>query len=128
MKIHHIGYLVQDINNAICAFRGGVLVKQPIFDEERLVDIAFVKVGETLIELVAPRAGCSDIGNGIKKLKNTPYHLCFECDCIERTVEELISDGCMLVKEPQPAIAIDGQQVAFLYSAAIGLFEVVEMD
>lgn len=132
MKIHHIGYLVQDIDRSIHTFLKwgiGRLVGNIIFDKERLLDIAFISAGEMLIELVSPREGSVDIGEGLKQLKNTPYHLCFECDHIQKTIDRLVMDDkCILIKEPQPAIAIDGRNVAFLYSGEIGLFEIIEMD
>lgn len=131
MRIHHIGYLVKDIRAAINECKnfvgGGMIQKTDVFhDTLRLVDISFLEIDGILIELVAPQDGCTDIGEGIKRLGNTPYHICFECGKIEKAISLLTQKGCLLVKEPQPAIAIDNRMVAFLYSRDLGLIEVVE--
>ncbi len=130
MKIHHIGYLVSDMDKAIQSFRemGGVLETElPVFDPDRMIDIAFVRVGATLLELVCPREGCITVGEALKRLKNIPYHLCFECASLEDTINELVNKGCLVVEEPKEACAIHNQKVAFLYSSEMGLFELVEM-
>ena len=48
MKIHHIGYLVENMEEAMNTFFafGGGIAQVPVFDHERLVDIAFVKIGD----------------------------------------------------------------------------------
>lgn len=129
MKIHHIGYLVSDILKAIEKFEknGGILTDGIIYDDKRLIDIAFMQMGSYLIELVCPREGSGAIGKALRKLKNTPYHLCFESENIDRDIQKYVDDGCMIVEEPANAIAIDNQRVAFLFSAQIGLFELVEI-
>ena len=56
-----------------------------------------------------------------------PYHLCFECDNnLDEEISAFVNKGCMVVEEPQIAVAIQNRRVAFVYSAEIGLFELVE--
>lgn len=130
MKIHHIGYLVENMEEAMNTFFafGGGIAQVPVFDHERLVDIAFVKIGDVLIELVSPREESEDVGKSIRRLKTLPYHLCFECSGIEKTIAGLVEKGCLLIKEPQKAIALDNREVAFLYSSSIGLFELLDTN
>lgn len=130
MKIHHIGYLVSDMLGAIRQFEslGGTLESGIVFDEDRMVDIAFIQMDTYLVELVLPHEGSVAVGKALRKLKNTPYHLCFECDDMDCTIQNLVSDGCMVVEEPKRAVAIQCKRVAFLYSAVIGLFELVEIN
>lgn len=128
MKIHHIGYLVENIEAAIEQFLsdGGTLIKSSVYDKNRLVDIAFVEVDNLLIELVSPHEGSEDVGKSIQRLKCIPYHLCFECDNLEDEIERKVQGGDMLVKDPQYAIALENRRVAFFYSEQLGLYEVVE--
>ena len=128
MKIHHVGYLIKNMENTIeeMISWGGILIRESIYDHARQVDIAFVKNGEMLIELVCPRAESRDVGDSLKRLGNTPYHICYECDDIDAAIIRLQAEGCLLVKEPQSAVAIGGRRVAFLYSDNQGLFEILE--
>lgn len=130
MKIHHVGYLVDNMENAVNEFctYGGQLAGDVVFDKERLVDIAFIKMGLVMIELVSPREESIAVGKSLRRLKKTPYHLCFECGKIDETIENMVHSGCVLVKEPQKAVALDNRRVAFLYSEGIGLFEILETE
>ena len=129
MKIHHIGYLVSDMSKAIKMFEnnGGVLTDGIIFDDKRLIDIAFMQMGSYLIELVYPHEGSEAVGKALRRLKSTPYHLCFESGNIDKDIQEYVGNGCMIVEEPAIAVAINNQRVACLFSAEIGLFELVEI-
>ena len=129
MKVHHIGYLVQNIKEAVEAYSdfGGVLLGEIIYDKDREIDIAFVKNGEVLIEFVSPRSGSQEIGKSLMKLGNSPYHICYECDDLDTSINSFREKGCIIVKNPQRAVAIGGKRVAFLYSENLGLFELVEM-
>jgi len=129
MKIHHIGYLVSDMSKAIQNFEkmGGVLTQGIIFDKNRSIDIAFMQMDSYLLELVYLHEGSEAVGKALKRLKNAPYHLCFECDDIDEAIQNFVNSGCILVQEPENAVAINNQRVAFLYSSEIGLFEIVEI-
>ena len=131
MKIHHIGYLVENIEKAVEEFKsfGGLLAGDIVFDESRLVDIAFIQIGNTLIELISPKEDSEDVGKSLRRLKNTPYHICFECENIGKTIESMeCREDYKLVKEPQVAVAIGNRKVAFMYSDKIGLFDLLETE
>ena len=59
MKLHHIGYLVSNIERSKKAFSalGFSLYKETIFDEQRKCDICFMKKDSTLVELVSGGGG-----------------------------------------------------------------------
>ncbi|MBQ3079371.1 MAG: VOC family protein [Clostridia bacterium] len=128
MKIHHIGYLVKKIARAAEKFEklGFCAVSDCVHDEARGIEILFMKNGETVIELVCPADPDSQVTGLVKRLGNTPYHICYETEDIEKDVEHLAQNGYVLVNPPQPAPAIDGKRVAFLMNGAIGLIELVE--
>jgi len=56
MRSHHIGYAVSNIHESLELFKalGYELVEDPIKDEKRKVEIAFVRNNELLVELIAP--------------------------------------------------------------------------
>lgn len=128
MKIHHIGYLVSDMEKAIKQFEelGGTIESPAVYDEARQIDIAFIQMGAYLLELVYPHETSRAVGKALKKMKNTPYHLCYECDDIYGTIDGFVKEGCIIVEDPEEAVAIQNKKVAFLYSSVLGLFELLE--
>jgi len=129
MKIHHIGYLVKSIKKALPEFLaiGYRQETDVILDETRNVEIVFLLKDMQRIELVSPKGKDSAIGNLHKKIGNSPYHICYEVDNLENTIDKLEADGYILSVEPQSAPAIDNKRVAFLFNTAIGLIEIVEV-
>lgn len=131
-KLHHIGYLVVDIEKSIKAYQAlGFDSSFTAYDEDRKAYICFLSgnmCGEGRIELVAPTKE-SDIFPLLKQYRNTPYHLCFEVDDLDKTVATLKKDGFLLFREKQKAMAIsDTARVVFLIHASIGIVELVQME
>lgn len=129
MKIHHIGYYVENIEESQKDFEklGWKKSSPKTFDEVRKIFIQFMNNGDDwIIELVQPAEGCKIFSKRLKSLGNTPYHICYECNDIEEKISELEKENFMLIHAPQIAPAIDNRRVAFLYSATVGLIEIVE--
>lgn len=128
MNVHHIGYYVANLDDARKKFLqlGYVEESGCIFDEERKIHVQFLKNGAYRVELVAPGEGCTLFSGSIKKMGATPYHICYECADMEKAVSEQQEQGCLLVRPPNPAVAIGNRRVAFLYSDAVGMIELVE--
>lgn len=134
MKVHHTGYYVKDMVAAIKTFEKlGYQVASPcIHDAERRVSIQFlahpsiVRGGGNLLELIEPDKDCTLFSKSAKKLGAHPYHVCYECTNFYDTLTALQEDGFLMVQPPKIAPAIDGRNVAFLYSDAIGLIELLE--
>ena len=131
MKIHHIGYYVKNIDEAIEIFQklGYKISSECFFDETRKIFIQFLENhqgGGYRIELIAESEGCELFGKKFKKFGSTPYHICYECEEMERTLEELQKENFILIREPQPASAINNRRVAFRESDAVGQIELLE--
>ena len=128
MKIHHIGYLVKKIPRAEQAFsaRGYSREGDVTRDETRGIDILFMKNGDTRVELVCPYCENSQVEGIRKRVGNAPYHICYLSEAIERDAGEMQNQGYVLTSAPQPAPAIGGKKVAFLFSPAVGIVELVE--
>lgn len=129
MKIHHIGYLVKNIDEAIkeflkLGFKEGKIVR----DEYRGIDICFMDNDGYCVELISPYCEESTVSGLIKKYKNSPYHLCYISSNIEKDIEELTQEGYVQMGEPKEAPAIDGRRVVFMMNGSIGLIEIVEEE
>ena len=143
MKIHHIGYLVRDIEKSLemfLAFEGyeqmsGIVNDNCCHDNQlkpRNVKICFIKNfnnvrgGGTCIELVSPIDTSSDVYKILQRQGEGPYHICYETNNLDDKIAELKSKGWIVVHEPATAVAIQGRRVAFLFKNGMGLIEILE--
>ncbi|QHI72076.1 VOC family protein [Aminipila terrae] len=129
MKIHHVGYLVKDINKALKEFGkiGFILIQEICYDSFRDIEICFVENSGYILELVSPKSEESIAWNLLKKYGNAPYHICYIVENLEETVSNLKDQGYVLVAEPKEAIALRSKKVAFLIGRNMGLIELVEI-
>ena len=129
MKIHHVGYLVKNIKKSVSDFEalGFKACGNIRFDETRNVDIVFLKLNETCIELINPHSD-SEIAGLLNKFGNSPYHICYEVSDITRTADELKRKGFMVFKDTALAPAISERaRVSFLISPNIGIVELLQL-
>lgn len=127
LKIHHIGYLVKKIGNAIKTFEslGYRVEHDTVRDEIRKVDICFLIKDGYRAELVSPVSADSVVSGLLKKYKNAPYHICYEADDPETAYRELTENGFTAIDIPTPAPALGGCNVVFLMSPVIGMIELM---
>jgi methylmalonyl-CoA/ethylmalonyl-CoA epimerase len=78
------------------------------------------------IELIAPLTDDSPIRSMLNKNGGGPYHLCFETSDIEAALAHAAANGCIIVFKPVPAVAFEGRRIAWIYTPARQLFELVE--
>jgi len=128
MKIHHIGYFVKNIAKGMKTFCDlGYEVEQDVVrDEYRGIDIAFLMKDGYRVELVSPYTEESVVYDLRKKMGNSPYHICYEVENIEQSIEELQAQRFVVTQEPHEAVAIDGKRVCFLIHGQMGIIELVE--
>lgn len=129
MKIHHVGYLVKKIDKALEAFKSlGYSVKSDIvLDDYRKVKICFLEKDGYVIELISPSSDESVVSNLYKRLGNTPYHICYETDNMEREIERLNKLHFKICSDRYEAVAIDGKDVCFLVHPYMGMIELLEV-
>lgn len=129
MRIHHVGVAVASIDDVLEDYVAlGYTVGTRVVDDERRVEIAFVRNGDYVVELVAPAAAGSPVDGLLKKVGPSPYHLCYVVDDIAAAVRALRSAGYVRITAPSPAPAIGYASVAFLHHRRVGLIELVELD
>ena len=134
LKIHHIGYAVNNMEEAISAFLplGYELEKAPQYDTDRDMYIAFLhhKYNET-VELIQPdHEKDTTISKLLKRTGPSPYHICYRTDNLEESIALLkdIGSGYYPVSKIERAVTIaPNARVIFLYNGAIGLIELVEV-
>lgn len=129
LKVHHIGYLVKNIDSAIQNFTqlGYAIIQNTVFDSIRKIDICFMKKDGYTIELVSPTDENSVVAGLIKKYKNAPYHICYETPSFEEDFSFLTVNGYTAIDVPTPAPAINNRRVVFLMNSAVGMIELLEI-
>ena len=128
LKVHHVGYAVPLIEVARTEFEalGWEVVGQVTDDQLRKVRIQFMRMGDEVIELVAPLTEDSPIRQNLQRGSGMPYHICYEVDSLEEAEAELKALRFIVFKKPQAAPAIGGRLVEWFYSKNNGIIELVE--
>lgn len=127
-NIHHIGYLVKNIEKSLQPFLelGYEMFSDVKRDQIRRVRICFLKKGENLVELVEPNVE-SEVYPLLKQYRNRAYHICYEVDDIDKAVRMLKKKGFLHFSEKGNAPVISGTaKVAFLIHSQMGLIELIE--
>lgn len=130
MRLHHVAYTTSDLD-AKAAELSRVLgfepMGPPVVDDVQRVRIQFMSMGpESRLELLEPNGDKSPIARHLKNGGGL-YHLCFEVDDLDATLEQMRDTGeAIVVCEPVPAPAIEGRRVAFVVTSGRDLIELLE--
>ena len=131
MKIHHIGYLVDSIENAAREFErlGFSRIGEIVEDLVRDIYILFLANAGQAVELIQPISEASPVYGLREKYRNSLYHICYETDDLQGEIQNMKNrNGYLLMQTPQSAPAIPGcPNVAFLINRHIGIIELVEI-
>lgn len=126
MKIHHIGYLVENIDDAIdeLLLLGYSIVEKVEKDLTRNVLIAFLNNECYTIELIQPIDNSSPFYALQKRYGNSPYHLCYKVNNLEEAIENARELGHIQMTEIQsaPVIGVNAK-VVFFMSNSLGILE-----
>ena len=128
MEIHHIGYLVKNIDKALTSFinLGFKSESKVYYDPIQKSNITFLSNGTYMIELVEPATADAITYNLLGKIGSSPYHICYKCSDIEATFNELREKGFSPISEIVNAVAFDGKKICFLFKKDLGIIELVE--
>lgn len=131
-KLLHVGVAVPTLNPAAESLRalfGYRVVAGPFDDPIQKVRVKFLTQSRediAEIELIAPLSADSPVQSMLSKGSGGAYHLCFETSDIEAALVHAKGNGCIVVSGPAPAVAFDGRRIAWIYTPARQLFELVE--
>jgi methylmalonyl-CoA/ethylmalonyl-CoA epimerase len=114
-KINHIGIAVKSLDEAVKFYE--VLGIKPYHFEEvesQKVKTAFIKVGDTNIELLEATSDESPIAKFIEKKGEGIHHICYEVDDVKAVLEQMKSDGLRLIDD-EPKAGAHNMIVAFIH-------------
>jgi methylmalonyl-CoA/ethylmalonyl-CoA epimerase len=128
-KMDHIGVAVRDMEAAIAHYEttlgGTVRSRHPNFNDQ--VDAAFVMIGDTAIEFLAPTKKGTVIDKFLEKRGEGIHHLAYQVPDIHQAVETMLEEGLEpLDKAPRPGIL--GELIYFFHPKSTNgvLMELVE--
>lgn len=114
--IDHIGIAVKDLNKSIPLFEKLLTTtcyKKESVDAEKVIT-AFLKTGETKIELLQDENPDGIITKFIEKKGEGIHHIAFEVDNIETEIQRLIKEGFVMINET-PKKGADNKLICFLH-------------
>ena len=114
LKLHHIGIVVQNINESlgeISNFLSFESTSLPTIVGSQKVNICFLKTNNVYIELIEPADPDSPITDFVKEGGGF-HHLCFEVDDIQQEIDKMVKKGAHLVVAPVKGF--ENRLIAFL--------------
>src|SRR5690606_1252824 len=115
-KVNHIAIVVSDLDESLRFWVDalGLELAHTEHVASQAVDVAFVPVGDSKIELLKPTDNESGVARYLEKRGAGMHHLCFEVDDIVATLTHLKEVGVQLINEA-PVVGSDGRKFAFIH-------------
>lgn len=119
VKMAHLGVAVRDLSAAVARYvQLGFRLEGREKVESEGVEVAFLRLGESHIELLAPLNEESPIAKFLAKRGEGIHHLAVEVENIEEQLAAYKAQGVELIDE-KPKIGAHGTKVAFIHPRAV---------
>jgi len=130
IKINHIAVVVNDVPTALNFWQQalGLPLSHTERNENEEVEIAFLPVGDSEVELIAPTTSDSGVAKFLANRGPGLHHLCIEVDDLAMSMTQLAANGAQLNSET-PRTRDDGIRYAFVHPKSTGgvLVELYEL-
>jgi len=115
-KIDHIGIAVNSIEEALPYYRDvlGLEYTGSEIVEEQKVRVAFLKIGESRIELLEPTSDDSPIAGFLEKRGSGIHHIAVKTDSIENDLKAHSANDIRLI-DVQPRVGAHDMKIAFIH-------------
>ena len=120
-NINHVAIIVPDLEGAVAFWEGALGLKLARTESvpEEGVDVAFLPVGDSNVELLKPTVADTGVARFLEKRGPGIHHMCFEVDDIEATLAQLREHNVQLINE-QPQEGHGGRKYAFVHPKSTG--------
>jgi methylmalonyl-CoA/ethylmalonyl-CoA epimerase len=127
--IHHVGVAVTDLDESIRLYRvalGAELVHRASNEQEGL-EAAFLRVGDSELELMAALREDSPVGKFLAKRGPGLHHVAYGVPDIIKALEDARAAGLELI-DAEPRMGMHGSRIAFVHPKSLNgvLTEFVE--
>ena len=102
MKLHHVGLVVPNIKDSLgelIKFLNFETITLPTLIGSQKVNVCFLQIGESYLELIEPASPDSPVINFVNKGGGF-HHLCFEVKDIHKELDILKEKGAKIIVEP----------------------------
>ena len=101
MQIDHVGVVVRDIREALKVYQAalGLPLREVMEVPDQEVEVAFLPVGESNIELVQPLSDDTGVAKFLKEQGEGIHHICLKVRDIEAALAQLKAHGVELIDE-----------------------------
>ena len=121
IRLEHIGIAVKNLENSIPLYRDQLGMEFEGTEEvaEQKVRVAFLKIGESRIELLEPTSPDSPVAKFLEKNGEGVHHIAYEVKDIEAALAEMKQKEVRLIDE-QPRHGAHNSLIAFIHPKASG--------
>ncbi|MBC6937725.1 MAG: methylmalonyl-CoA epimerase [Chloroflexi bacterium] len=121
IKVDHIAVVVEDMDTALKFWQDalGLPLGGTERNEHEAVEVAFLPVGESRIELLKPISDDSGIAKYLAKRGAGMHHLCIAVADIEAAMAKIAGQGFELINDT-PRTREDGTRYAFVHPKSTG--------
>ncbi|GJM41674.1 MAG: methylmalonyl-CoA epimerase [Ardenticatenaceae bacterium] len=118
-KVNHIAIVVESLDDAKAFWVDalGLELSHKEHVASQAVDVAFLPVGNSKIELLQPTDNESGVAKYLQKRGPGMHHICFEVEDIDAALSKLKAAGIQLINE-EPVVGSDGRKFAFIHPKA----------
>ncbi|MGM0445967.1 MAG: methylmalonyl-CoA epimerase [Bacillota bacterium] len=115
MKIDHVGIAVKSLDESLKFYRDilGLELDEIEVLEDRGLKIAFLKTGESKIELLEPTSKDSNIAKFIEKKGEGIHHLALKVDDVDENIENMEELGTEFIGEASTGAG--GKKIIFIH-------------
>jgi methylmalonyl-CoA epimerase len=101
MKVDHIGIVVRDIEAALKVYETalGLPLREVVEVPDQKVEVAFLPIGESDVELVRPTSDDTGIARFLERRGEGIHHICIEVADIEAALARLKALEVQLIDE-----------------------------
>jgi methylmalonyl-CoA epimerase len=128
-KIDHIGIAVKSIDEKLAFYNEllGLVYEGSEEIAAQKVKTAFLKVGESNLELLEPTSPDSAVAKFLESRGEGIHHIALAVNNIEQKIEDLIQKGVRMIDE-KPRIGAHNKKIAFIHPKSTGgiLLEICE--
>ena len=120
--LNHVSVAVESIEDALGFYRDmlGLEVSRPIPLDDRQLKVAFVKIGDTQLELLEPTSNDNTVTRFLERRGPGLHHICLEVDDIDAAIDEFCARGAEFV-DPEPKRGAVGRVAFILPDVAHGV-------
>ncbi|MDX2163262.1 MAG: methylmalonyl-CoA epimerase [bacterium] len=121
IRIHHAAIVVADIEAALPFWRDvlGLPLTHTEHNENEAVDTAFLSLGDSEIELIAPFTADSGVARFLAKRGAGLHHLCLEVEDLDAVLPQLAAHAVELIHNV-PKVRPDGTRYLFIHPRSTG--------